>query len=96
MLFNFYLLGYCMKDHRLGHFKYIVLNLTREMRMAEISAHNGVSAAASIASINNATTSLARNNWFNNLKVMKYTCVHKAQGPKPSCLPNVYRDMDAS
>ena len=54
----FYMLGYCMKDRGLGHFKYIVLNLTREMLRAGISAHNGVSAAAS--SINNATTSLSR------------------------------------
>ena len=78
----FYMLGHCMKDRGLGRFKYIVLNLTREMPRAGISAHDGVSAAAS--SINNATTSLSRSNWFN--KVMKFICT-KLKGLNPPACP---------
>jgi len=78
----FYMLGYVMKDRGLGHFKYIVQNLTREMLRAGISAHNGVSAAAS--SINNATTSLARSNWFN--RVLKFMCT-KLKGLNPPACP---------
>ena len=77
----FYMLGYCMKDRGLGHFKYIVLNLTREMLRAGISAHNGVSAAAS--SINNAITSMSRSNWFN--KVMKFTRTNLKGLNPPAC-----------
>ena len=78
----FYMMGYCLKDRPYAHFKYIVLNLTREMLRAGISAYNGVSTAA--ASINNTNTSLARNNWFN--KVMKFICT-KLKGLNPAPCP---------
>ena len=78
----FYMMGDCWKDCPYVHFKYIILNLTCEMLRAGISAYNGVSIAT--ASINNANTSPAHNNWFN--KAMQFICT-KLKGLNPAPCP---------
>ena len=75
----FYMLGYCMKDRGQAHFHYVVLNLTREMIRAGISAYNSVTTAAS--SINNKNTALSRKTWFHS--VMKFVST-KLKGLNPA------------
>ena len=78
----FYMLGYCMKDRGQTHFHYVVLNLTREMIRAGISAYNSVTTAAS--SINNKNTALSRKTWFHS--VMKFVST-KLKGLNPTPCP---------
>ena len=78
----FYMIGYCMKDRGQAHFRYVVVNLTREMLRAGISAYNGVTTAA--ASINNKNTALCRRTWFHS--VMKFVST-KLKGLNPTPCP---------
>ena len=79
---RFYMIGYCMKDRGQAHFRYVVVNLTREMLRAGISAYNGVTTAA--ASINNKNTALSRKTWFHS--VMKFVST-KLKGLNPTPCP---------